>query len=514
MRAREEPVTPRETISTLPRDDAPSTLLTLIGRADEAVALVDPGSGDAVTYTELHDVVARLARELSGRGVEPGDAVALSLANGPEIVLAFLAIVAAGAAAAPLNPAYKSDEFRAYLEDLSPRAMLFHGNTAEPARGVCSELGIATLDLPRTAARELSLGGRPGSLPAGDADAVALLLHTSGTTSRPKVVPLRQRNLAHSTRTIAANYALGPDDVSLCVMPLFHVHGLLGSTLATLHSGGTVVARSRFSPRAFWDDAVRQRAAWYSAVPTIHQMLVARAEVEPPPEHALRFARSCSAPLLPALQAAVEGAFGIPLLQAYGMTEASHQMCSNPLPPGERRPGSVGPATGVEAAVLDDDWRPLPLGETGEVAVRGRSVIDGYRDNPEANEASFRDAWFRTGDSGAMSVDGYVSLDGRIKELVNRGGEKISPHEVEAALLTHPAVSEAVAYAKPDARYGEQVAAAVVLKREASEKELMRHCAGRLAAFKVPESIAVLDAIPKGPTGKVQRRLLAEQIGR
>jgi acyl-CoA synthetase (AMP-forming)/AMP-acid ligase II len=247
-------------------------------------------------------------------------------------------------------------------------------------------------------------------------------------------------------------------------------------------------------------------------VPTIHHTLVSRAEVESPPCHELRFARSCSSPLLPALQTAVEGALGIPLLQAYGMTEAAHQMCSNPLPPGERRTGSVGPATGVEAAVLDDEWQPLPPGGVGEVAVRGRSVIDGYRDNPAANEASFRDGWFRTGDSGTISDDGYVSLSGRIKELINRGGEKISPHEVEAALLAHPAVSEAVVYAAPDERYGEQVAAAVVLKGEAATKDLARHCAGRLAPFKVPASIAVLDSIPKGPTGKVQRRLLAEQI--
>jgi acyl-CoA synthetase (AMP-forming)/AMP-acid ligase II len=497
---------------TLPLDAEPSTLLPLIARADDGVALVDPGRGDAVTYAELQDVVARLAQQLAGHGVGAGDAVALSLANGPEIVLAFLAVVAAGAAAAPLNPAYTKDEFHAYLEDLKPRAMLFHGEAGAPARDVCDELGIAVLDLSRGAASELSAGGPGGSNPSPDPNAVALLLHTSGTTSKPKVVPLRQRNLAHSIRTIAEHYALGPDDVSLSVMPLFHVHGLLASTLATLHSGGTVVTRSRFSPRAFWDDAVQQGATWYSAVPTIHHMLVARAESEPPPPHGLRFARSCSAPLLPVLQSAVEDALGIPLLQAYGMTEASHQMCSNPLPPLERREGSVGPATGVEAAVLDDDWRPLPPGEVGEVSVRGRSVIDGYRDNRTANEASFRDGWFRTGDSGTMSADGYVSLDGRIKELINRGGEKISPHEIEAALLAHPAVSEAVAYAAPDERYGEQVAAAVVLKSEASTKDLARHCAGRLAAFKVPASIAVLDAIPKGPTGKVQRRLLAQQI--
>jgi acyl-CoA synthetase (AMP-forming)/AMP-acid ligase II len=296
-------------------------------------------------------------------------------------------------------------------------------------------------------------------------------------------------------------------------MPLFHVHGLLASTLASLHSGGTIVTRPRFSPRTFWDDAIAHRGTWYSAVPTIHQMLLSHTEIDVPPTH-LRFARSCSSALPPALQAALEDRLGIPVVQAYGMTEASHQMCSNPLPPGQRRAGSVGPATGVEAAVLDESWRPLAAGGVGEVAVRGASVIDGYRDNPAANEASFRDGWFRTGDSGTISVDGYVTLNGRIKELINRGGEKISPHEVEDALTTHPSVAEAVAYAVPDERYGEQVAAAVVLRGDATAAELTKHCAKRLAAFKVPVSIAVLESIPKGPTGKVQRRLLAEQINR
>ena len=486
-------------------------LLPLIGRADDHPALV-AAAGDSVGFAELHEVVERLAGQLAGTGVETGDAVALSLQNGPEIVLAFLAIVAAGAAAAPLNSGYTAAEFRAYLEDLRPRAMLFQGETAGAARAVCAELGIAVVDLPEGPARELSVGGPPAPLPSPDPDAVALLLHTSGTTSKPKIVPLRQRNLAHSMRTIAAHYALTPDDVSLCVMPLFHVHGLLASTLATLHSGGTVVTRSRFSASAFWDDAVRHGATWYSAVPTIHHVLVGRAETEAPPAHSLRFARSCSSALPPTLQAAVEDRLGIPVLQAYGMTEASHQMCSNPLPPGERRPGSVGAATGVEAAVVDDDWRLLPPGAVGEVVVRGPSVIEGYRDNPAANAASFRDGWFRTGDSGTLSADGYLTLEGRIKELINRGGEKISPHEVEDVLLSHPAVAEAVAYAAPDEKYGERVAAVVVVQGETSAEELAAYCADRLAAFKVPASIALLDTIPKGPTGKVQRRLLAEQI--
>jgi acyl-CoA synthetase (AMP-forming)/AMP-acid ligase II len=377
---------------------------------------------------------------------------------------------------------------------------------------VCDQLGIATLDLSHGPARALSLPTPALPIPDADPDAVALLLHTSGTTSKPKIVPLRQRNLAHSTRTIATHYGLTPDDVSICVMPLFHVHGLLASTLASLHAGGTTVTRPRFSPRAFWEDTIGHGGTWYSAVPTIHQMLLARAENEIPPRHGLRFARSCSSALPPSLQSALAERLGVPVVQAYGMTEASHQMCSNPLPPGEQRAGSVGPATGVEAAVLDGNWQPVATGEVGEVAVRGQSVIDGYRNNPIANEESFRDGWFRTGDSGTISADGYVTLSGRIKELINRGGEKISPHEVEDALTSHPSVAEAVAYAVPDERYGEQVAAAVVLRGEADAAELKRHCTERLAPFKVPVSIALLDAIPKGPTGKVQRRLIAEQI--
>jgi acyl-CoA synthetase (AMP-forming)/AMP-acid ligase II len=485
-------------------------LLALIDRADDHPAVVAPG--DSVTFLEFHEAVERLAGQLAGAGVEPGDAVALSLPSGIEIVLAFLAIVRAGAAAAPLNPGYTAPEFHAYLDDLRPRAMLFLGDTAASARGVCDQLGVAIIDVSEGPARALSLPMPARPIPDPDPDAVALLLHTSGTTSKPKIVPLRQRNLAHSTRTIAAHYGLTSDDVSICVMPLFHVHGLLASTLASLHAGGTTVTRPRFSPRTFWEDTLDHGGTWYSAVPTIHQMLLGRGENEIPPRHRLRFARSCSAALPPSLQSALAERLGVPVVQAYGMTEASHQMCSNPLPPGEQRAGSVGPATGVEAAVLDENWQPVATGEAGEVAVRGRSVIDGYRNNPAANEESFRDGWFRTGDSGTISADGYVTLSGRIKELINRGGEKISPHEVEDALSSHPSVAEAVAYAVPDERYGEQVAAAVVLRGDADAAELKRHCAERLAPFKVPATIALLDAIPKGPTGKVQRRLMADQV--
>jgi acyl-CoA synthetase (AMP-forming)/AMP-acid ligase II len=490
-------------------------LLDLIAAPDGALALVEPASGERTTYGELRATAERLARSLAAAGVGPGDAVAMSLPNGPEIVAAFLGVVAAGAAAAPLNQAYTGDEFHSYLDDLRPRAMLFLRGEESPARASCAALGVRQLELAGPSTAELGLADlAAGSAAPRDPEAVALLLHTSGTTSKPKGVPIRQRNLAASARAIAATYGLSGSDTSHCAMPLFHVHGLVASTLATLASGGCVVAPRRFSASAFWEECAVHGATWYSAVPTIHRILLSRAE-EGASDHAghgLRFVRSCSSALPGPLMDSFETRFGVPLVEAYGMTEAAHQMASNPLPPGERRAGSVGLATGTRIAILDDEWRELPGGAVGEVCVRGPGVVDSYRANPEATAASFRDGWFRTGDSGSVSADGYLSLAGRIKEIINRGGEKISPHEVEDALLSHADVLEAVAFALPDAKYGESVGAAVVMRTPIGEDALRAHCGDRLAAFKVPVRVHVVDAIPKGPTGKVQRRLLAEQL--
>jgi acyl-CoA synthetase (AMP-forming)/AMP-acid ligase II len=284
--------------------------------------------------------------------------------------------------------------------------------------------------------------------------------------------------------------------------------------LATLSTGGTVVL-PRVRPSTFWDDVASHGATWYTAVPTIHARLLTRAaQLDAPPRHGLRFVRSCSAPLPTILWRRYEDAIGAPLVEAYGMTEAAHQMSSNPLPPAERRPGTVGRATGVEIAPLDEDWRPVPAGAEGEVAVRGPSVVDEYLGNPAATAASFRDGWFRTGDVGKLSADGDLTLVGRVKELINRAGEKISPYEVEEALLSHPAVAEAAAYPMPDEKYGEQVAVVVVLQGEATPKELTAHCADRLAAFKRPALVTILPEIPKGPTGKIQRRNLAGLVAR
>jgi acyl-CoA synthetase (AMP-forming)/AMP-acid ligase II len=486
-------------------------LRDLLARADAHAALVDPTTDDQVTYAELHEIVDRMGGQLASLGVRPGDAVALTAGNGPGIVAAFLAIVSAGAAAAPLNPAYTRAELESYLTDLSPTTMLLDQTAVEEATAACRALDIPVHRLTGGSARRLELEGVPsGPAPREhNPDAVALLLHTSGTTSAPKGVPIRQRNLAASARTIGAGYALGPDDVSYCVMPLFHVHGLVASTLSTLASGGTVVIPPRFSASGFWQEVDRHSATWFSAVPTIHRTLALRDDRDDGAQTTLRFARSCSSALPVSVWDRFEAKFGVALVEAYGMTEAAHQMASNPLPPAERRPGTVGRATGVEVAILDDDWNAVATDTPGEVAVRGRSVVDGYRNAPEANASSFRDGWFRTGDRGRLSDDGYLTLEGRIKELINRGGEKISPHEIEDALLTHPGVTEAVAFALPDEKYGERVGAAVVARPELGPDELAAHCADRLADFKIPSRIEILDEIPKGPTGKVQRRLIA-----
>ena len=480
-------------------------------RGGPGVALAEPESDDRLTYEQLAEIVERLARQLAGSGVAPGDVVAYSLPPGPENVVVFLAVTAARAIAAPLNPAYREDEFVSYLQDLRPAATVLLEEHPREAHTACASLRIPTLSLRTQGAFNCVVAGaRLGELTSPDPDDVALMLHTSGTTSKPKSVPIRQRHLAASSASIAAAYGLSETDVNQCVMPLFHVHGLVGATLATLHAGGTVVVGRRFTASAFWDQAERYGTTWFTAVPTIHHALCQRPGRGAP---TLRFARSCSSALPPSLWETFEERFGVPLVEAYGMTEATHQMASNPLPPHPRASGSVGVATGTQIAIVDDAWNPLPAGHAGEVVVRGPSVVDGYHDNPEATAASFREGWFRTGDSGTLDAAGYLRLEGRIKELINRGGEKISPFEVEEVLLRHAQVTEAVAFAVPDERYGE-VVGAVVVGDAVVEDDLRAYCGEHLAAFKVPKRIAVRPAIPKGPTGKVQRRMLAQEVER
>lgn len=484
----------------------------LDGHNSSRPAIVVAGGGRSLTYGQLQQQVRTVVEQLKGFGINPGDRVATALPNGLETIITFLA-AATAATAAPLNPAYKLDEFRFYLTDTLARALIVPPKGMSEAREAAGdEATILETDFAadgQLQLRSVSRNSASSARPDRPAEEIALILHTSGTTSRPKRVPLLHRNLIASARTVANTYQLSVSDVALCVMPLFHVHGLVASTLATLSSGGTVVVVPRFDPLSFWSIVREHRVTWYSAVPAIHQILLARSKRgRPDAAQTLRFIRSCSASLPAATMSETESWLGVPMVEAYGMTEAAHQMASNPLS-GMRKPGSVGQATGLEIAILDDAGQLLPANQRGEVCIQGPNVFSGYEDNPEANAASFTNGWFRTGDQGALDQNGYLSLVGRIKELINRGGEKVSPQEIDEVLASHPSVSEAVCFALPDPVYGEKVCAAVVLNKPETEAALIQHCRSVIADFKCPSVIHIVDAIPRTATGKIQRRKVA-----
>lgn len=481
----------------------PTLLDVLLAAPGGRTALILPETGARLSYDDLRERVHALAAGLRAAGIGRGDRVAIALPNGLDAITAFLAASLAGTAA-PLNPAYKYEEFRFFLEDTAARLLVAPAEGAGEACRAARDHGIPVVTPDIAAA---------GPLPEPAPDDIALVLHTSGSTGRPKRVPLRHGNLAISAGTIAETYRLGPDDVSLCLMPLFHVHGLMASTMAALGAGGAVVAPARFNPLSFTRLLREHAVTWYSAVPSIHQLILARRGADRPSE-TLRFVRSCSASLAPDLMARLEDYFRVPVLEAYGMTEASHQMASNPLPPAARKPGSVGRATGIAIRVTDAEGRALEAGQAGEVCISGPTVIREYENNAEATAKSFFGEWFRTGDQGVLDEAGYLRLTGRLKELINRGGEKIAPREIDEALLAHPAVSEAVAFGMPHATWGEEVAAAVVLREggEAGEAAIISFCRERLAEFKCPKKIFLVKALPRTASGKIQRLNVAQAL--
>jgi acyl-CoA synthetase (AMP-forming)/AMP-acid ligase II len=494
------------------------TLLDVLQKGAPADPAIAAPGGVNLTYRQLREQVAAAADHLAQLGVGREDRVALVLPNGVEAIVLFLAAATAGTAA-PLNAAYKEEEFHFYLQDTGARVLVVPPGQGDAARSAMPA-GMGLVEAHMDARGHLVMeseaprdGSRTATTP--DDDDVALVLHTSGTTSRPKLVPLRHRNLFASASHIADTYGLVPTDVAFCVMPLFHIHGLMASTMATFRSGGTVVVPPKFDPMTFWPTLNEHSATWYSAVPTMHQMLLMRNRGERPPgADRLRFIRSSSSALSPETMSQLESRFGAPVLEAYGMTEASHQMASNPLPPASRRPGTVGMGTGVKLGIMDDSGVLVAQGkgDSGEVVIRGPNVIDGYANNPQANAESFIGGWFRTGDQGIIDGDGYLSLIGRLKEMINRGGEKIAPREIDDVLMQHPAVGEAVAFGSPHPTWGEEVVAAVVLKEPVAEKELIEFARERLADYKVPKKLFIVDKIPTTATGKIQRRSVAAAL--
>jgi acyl-CoA synthetase (AMP-forming)/AMP-acid ligase II len=491
------------------------TLLDVLQFADSHTAIVVPELEVRLTYDSLREQVLNMANALASIGIRRGDAVAIALPNGLPAIVSFLAASIAGTAA-PLNPAYPYEEFHFFLGDTDARVLLCPSVGAEFVRTAAKDRKIPVFSVEMNDKGQVYLANAPtgGKATEPTADDIALILHTSGSTGKPKRVPLRHFNLAISSANIANTYALTEEDVSLCVMPLFHIHGLIGSTMSTLLSGGTVVVPTKFNALSFWRTVAEHRVTWYSGVPTMHQLLLARSRGKPVEAASLRFLRSCSAPLSAELIDKIEGIFGVPFVEAYGMTEASHQMTSNPLPPRHRKAGSVGVGTGLRVRIMDKDGNSLENNQRGEIAIQGANVFRGYENNPEANARAFVNGWFRTGDQGYLDSDCYLHLTGRIKDIIIRGGENIAPHEVDEVLLRHTAVAAAVAFGCPHPTLGEEVAAAVVLheKHGTTESDLIRHCRDFLAEFKCPAKIYFVDAIPTTATGKIRRRAVSAAL--
>ncbi|KAI9664550.1 MAG: hypothetical protein M1821_005996 [Bathelium mastoideum] len=507
-----------------------ATLRNSLHPNSSSTAIILPSESDplTVTHSQLSAEVTSFQKKLARLGISPQTAISIALPNSYEFVVAFLAVSWQRAIAAPLNPAYKQAEFEFYIEDLhSVLALVPQGAYQQdsPVVRAARAHHVAIAECYRdgtSVVLDLKEPGplrhhAPTQLAHPEPSDTALVLHTSGTTGRPKAVPLTHGNLTTTMANVQRTYALSPTDRTYLVMPLFHVHGLLAALLAPLAAHSSIILPTRFSASAFWPDCLAHGATWYTAVPTIHQILLRQGiPARRPP---LRFVRSCSSPLPPTVLKQLEQAVGAPVLEAYAMTEGAHQLTSNLLPgpdgKGKRIPGSVGMGQGVEVRILGATGEEVARRMQGEIGVRGANVTGGYLNNPEANKTAFTaGGWFRTGDQGWMDEEGYVYITGRIKELINKGGEKISPVEVDNVMSQQPQVAEAVAFAMEDELYGQNVGVAVVLKegQKVGEEELKEWMRNRVANFKIPKKIFFTDVMPKTATGKVQRRMVAEAM--
>ena len=478
------------------------------------------------TYGDLKKLTAYVSSRLRSYGISVADRVAIVLPNGPEMATAFITM-AQSCTTAPLNPNYREEEYLFYLKDLNAKALVVLQDYNGPALAAANHLNISVIKVsvnPQHLAGEFELLGEIHNsvisqrLPTPQD--VALILHTSGTTSKPKIVPLLHSNIVSSAENIKSSLSLSEDDLCMNIMPLFHIHGLIAALSASIAAGGSVWCSPGFDALKFFrwlDDA---SPSWFTAVPTMHQAILARSKrnKDTIEKNKLRFLRSSSASLPSQVMKELERVFSAPIIEGYGMTEATHQMASNPLPPLVQKPGSVGREAGPKIRIAHELENHLIDG-TGEVVISGPNVTPGYENNFEANKKSFfyfeGERWFRTGDQGAFDHDGYLSLTGRLKEIINRGGEKISPLEVDEVLMDHPSVAQVVTFAVPHEKLGEDVAAALVLEEgsEVTENDLRAFASDRMVEFKVPKQIVILSEIPKGATGKLQRIGLAKKLG-
>ena len=485
---------------------------------DDKIAITSENKSQ-ISYKNLKIFIDNISKQLSGNGITNKDRAAIVLPNGPTMATSFLGI-SSYMSAAPLNPSYKSEEYEFYLKDLNPKILIVEKNSKNPSIEIAKKLNIEICELKIHKDQPEGLfnlfeNKSDYSLPNENDE--ALVLHTSGTTSRPKIVPLSNNNIYSSSENISKSLDLTDKDHCLNIMPLFHIHGLIAVLATSMKVGASVCTSSGFNALKFLDLAKSEKITWYSGVPTMHQAILLRANKsgDVAKKLNLRLIRSSSASLPPAVFKNLNEVFNCPVIEAYGMTEATHQMTSNPLPPKQQKAGFVGIPAGPEVCIMDDNGNILKQGNVGEICIKGDNVTLGYENNDDANKTSFTNGWFRTGDQGYFDNDGYLKISGRLKEIINKGGEKISPLEVDNVLMDHPSIDQAVCFGYEDKMLGENIASAIIIKdgMECSENDVLNYAEKKLAKFKIPKKIFFVDEIPKGATGKLQRNVLAKKFG-
>lgn len=495
------------------------TIRNMINQQNDNLIFLTSEKNEQLSYGEFKIFNEKISRQLAAKNIINSDRAAIVLPNGPLMASSFLSI-SSYMSAAPLNPSYKQEEFEFYLDDLKPKFLLVEPNSKSLAVIAAKNLNIPVFEM------KISDNQPLGTFELFDKETdyknpndydEALVLHTSGTTSRPKIVPLSNLNIFTSAVNISKSLKLTADDHCLNIMPLFHIHGLIAVLSASAKVGASVCASNGFNALKFLDLAETQNITWYSGVPTMHQAILLRAQKnsDKAKKLNLRFIRSSSASLPPAIFEQLNDIFQTPVIEAYGMTEATHQMASNPLPPAIQKPGLVGMPAGPEICIMNDKNEKLSQGEIGEICIKGDNVTNGYENNPEANKQSFINDWFRTGDEGFFDEDGYLKISGRLKEIINKGGEKISPLEVDNILMDFPPIDQALCFGYKDKMLGEDIAVAIKLKENKSctEDDIKSYANEKLAKFKIPKKIFIVEDIPKGATGKLQRIGLAKKFG-
>ena len=485
---------------------------------DENIAITSKDN-TPLYYKDLKKLIGNISSQLAAKSITSKDRAAIVLPNGPYMATSFLAI-SSYMSAAPLNPNYKSEEFEFYLQDLKPKIIIVDAGSKNPVVDVAKKIGITLVELKikkNSPTGVFDLFDKQSEYTLPEEKDEALVLHTSGTTSRPKIVPLSNINIYSSALNISSSLKLTNNDHCLNIMPLFHIHGLIAVLTSSMKVGASVCASEGFNALKFLEFAKSEKITWYSGVPTMHQTILIRADknLETAKNLKLRFLRSSSASLPPAVFEKLNKVFDCPVIEAYGMTEATHQMTSNPLPPKQQKPGFVGIPAGPDVCIMNNNDEILKQGKEGEVCIKGPNVTLGYQNNPKANKESFSNGWFRTGDQGYFDKDGYLKISGRLKEIINKGGEKISPLEVDNILMDHPSIEVAVCFGYEDKMLGEDIATAIIAKegQSCSEDDIKNYAKEKLAKFKIPKKIFFVDEIPKGATGKLQRNTLAKKFG-